>query len=543
LISPTATFLKEVHLPLHGVSLIGFETGAHNGAAFHGIDPSTGETLEPSYFTASSDDIGRAVNLADEAFPIYSNLSGAARGQLLRTVAANLEANADELVDRSRRESGLTETRLRGELSRTANQMRLFAALVEEGSWVDARIDPALPDRKPAPRPDIRSMLKPLGPVAVFGASNFPLAFSVAGGDTASALAAGNPVVVKAHPAHPGTSELAGVAIREAVRACGLPEGVFSLLFDAGIDVGSRLVAHPVIKAVGFTGSLAGGRALMKLAAARPVPIPVYAEMGSTNPVFVLPGAMRSRAAAISAGLLNSFTLGAGQMCTKPGLVFVPPVAESESFSAELRESVLKMEPQTLLTQGIAEKYASTLGARANEVDLVLAAQSKSSEGPVSIQPVALFRSNVASLLSNPALAEEVFGPNTLLLNYSTPEELLAVARSLKGHLTATVHGTEEDLAEHRELIGILESKVGRLIFNGFPTGVELCDAMVHGGPWPATSDGRSTSVGSQAIFRFARPFCYQGFPDSALPDELKSANPLGILRRINGTSTRTAIS
>jgi NADP-dependent aldehyde dehydrogenase len=535
--------LKEVPLPLHGVSLIGFETGARNGAAFHGIDPSTGETLEPSYFTASSDDIGRAVNLADEAFPIYSNLSGAARGQLLRTVAANLEANADELVDRSRRESGLTETRLGGELSRTANQMRLFAALVEEGSWVDARIDPALPDRKPAPRPDIRSMLKPLGPVAVFGASNFPLAFSVAGGDTASALAAGNPVVVKAHPAHPGTSELAGVAIREAVRACGLPEGVFSLLFDAGIDVGSRLVAHPVIKAVGFTGSLAGGRALMKLAAARPVPIPVYAEMGSTNPVFVLPGAMRSRAAAISAGLLNSFTLGAGQMCTKPGLVFVPPVAESESFSAELRESVLKMEPQTLLTQGIAERYASTLGARANEVDLVLAAQSKSSEGPVSIQPVALFRSNVASLLSNPALAEEVFGPNTLLLNYSTPEELLAVGRSLKGHLTATVHGTEEDLAEHRELIGILESKVGRLIFNGFPTGVELCDAMVHGGPWPATSDGRSTSVGSQAIFRFARPFCYQGFPDSALPDELKSANPLGILRRINGTSTRTAVS
>ncbi len=530
-------------MPLLGLSLIGFQTGIQAGTGFYGIDPASGETLEPASFTASRDEIEQAVNLAAEAFPIYGSLSGAARGHLLRTIAAHLEANAEEIVDRSRRESGLTEMRLRGELSRTANQMRLFAALVEEGSWVDARIDPALPDRKPAPRPDIRSMLRPLGPVAVFGASNFPLAFSVAGGDTASALAAGNPVVVKAHPAHPGTSELAGVAIREAVRACGLPEGVFSLLFDAGTEVGSRLVSHPVIKAVGFTGSLTGGKALMKLAAARPVPIPVYAEMGSTNPVFVLPGAMRSRSAAISAGLLNSFTLGGGQMCTKPGLVFIPPIAESESFSSALREGVSNMEPQTLLTQGIAEKYASTLRARAEEQDLVLAAQSKLPAGPVSIQPVALYQSDVASLLSNPALAEEVFGPNTLLLNYSTAEELLAVARSLKGHLTASVHGTEEDLAEHRELIGILESKVGRLIFNGFPTGVELCDAMVHGGPWPATSDGRSTSVGSQAIFRFARPFCYQGFPDSALPDELKNSNPLGILRRIEGSSTRNAVA
>ncbi len=530
-------------MPLHGLSLIGFETGAQTGTGFYGIDPATGERLEPAYFGSSSDEIERAVQLADAAFPIYGALAGREKARLLRTIATNLEGNADELVDRSRRESGLTEVRLRGELARTANQMRLFAALVEEGSWVDARIDPALPDRKPAPRPDIRSMLKPLGPVAVFGASNFPLAFSVAGGDTASALAAGNPVVVKAHPAHPGTSELAGVAIREAVRACGLPEGVFSLLFDAGIEVGSRLVSHAAIKAVGFTGSLAGGRALMKLAAARPVPIPVYAEMGSTNPVFVLPGAMRSRSAAISAGLLNSFTLGAGQMCTKPGLVFVPPVAESDSFSTELREGVLKMEPQTLLTKGIAEKYASTLQARAHEEDLVLAAQSRSADGPVSIQPVALYQSDVASLLGNPSLAEEVFGPNTLLLNYSTPEELLAVARSLEGHLTASVHGTEEDLAAHCELIAILESKVGRLIFNGFPTGVELCDAMVHGGPWPATSDGRSTSVGSQAIFRFARPFCYQGFPDSALPDELKNGNPLGILRRIDGSSSRNAVS
>ncbi len=385
-------------------------------------------------------------------------------------------------------------------------------------------------------------MMKPIGPVAVFGASNFPLAFSVAGGDTASALAAGNPVIVKAHPAHPGTSELVGNVICESVKSCGLPEGVFSLLFDSNIEVGTQLVMHPLVKAVGFTGSQTAGKALMKLAASRPIPIPCYAEMGSVNPLFVLPGAMRSRSAAIANGLQNSFTLGSGQFCTKPGLVFIPDSAESDSFTQSLKTGVDSMQPQTMLASSIAGKYASAVQGRAKEKDLKLLARSTANEGPGTAQPVTLYRSDVASLLGDSRLAEEVFGPTTMLIVYHGREEMLAAANALEGHLTATIHGTAEDLAEHRDLIAVLESKVGRLLFNGFPTGVEVCHAMVHGGPYPATSDGRSTSVGTQAIFRFVRPFCYQDFPDSALPAELQNGNPLGISRMLNGTLTRDPI-
>ena len=530
-------------MELKGLSLIGSHKASSQGNAFHAFNPVSGETLEPAYYTAGSSDVERAAELATQAFAVYGNLAGSAKAALLRAIAAALEADGDAIVDRAGRETGLPEGRLRGELARTTNQLRLFAAVVEEGTWVNARIDPAQPDRKPLPRADIRSMLRPLGPVVVFGASNFPLAFSVAGGDTASALAAGNPVIVKAHPAHPGTSELVGHAIRESVRACGLPEGVFSLLFDAGIEVGTALVAHPLVKAVGFTGSRVAGQALAKLAASRPVPIPCYAEMGSVNPVFVLPGAMRARTTAIADGLLTSFTLGSGQFCTKPGLVFLPESAESMTFSETLRAGVRGMQPQVMLTPGIAGKYAAAVQARISGDYPALAAQSRAGEGVGCMQPVVLFESNVASLLSDPKLAEEVFGPTTLLLSYTTREELLAAAQGLEGHLTATVHGTEEDLESHRDLIAVLANKVGRVIFNGFPTGVEVCHAMVHGGPWPATSDGRSTSVGTQAIFRFARPFCYQDFPDSALPAELQNSNPLGIMRMINGSMTRDAIS
>ena len=529
-------------MELNGLSLIGFDKASPQGKAFHGFDPVSGETLEPAFYTASSQDIERAAELATKAFAVYGNLSGNGRAALLRAIGTAMEADADAIVARAQRETGLPEGRLRGELARTTNQLRLFAAVVEEGSWVNARIDPAQPERKPLPRTDIRSILRPLGPVAVFGASNFPLAFSVAGGDTASALAAGNPVIVKAHPAHPGTSELVGNAIRESVRACGLPEGVFSLLFDAGIDVGTALVAHPQVKAVGFTGSRAAGQALAKLAASRPVPIPCYAEMGSVNPVFVLPGAMRERTAAIANGLLNSFTLGSGQFCTKPGLVFLPGSAESKAFSEALQEGVRGLKPQVMLTPGIASKYAAAVQERIGGSYPALAAQSPASEGAGCAQPVALFESDAASLLRDSALAEEVFGPTTLLLSYTSREELLAVAAALEGHLTATIHGTEEDLEGHRDLIAVLETKVGRVIFNGFPTGVEVCHAMVHGGPWPATSDGRSTSVGTQAIFRFVRPFCYQDFPDSALPAELQNSNPLGILRMVNGNMSRDAV-
>jgi len=529
-------------LSLYGFSLIGSRYGASDGAVFFGSNPATGDVLQPGYHTASSLDIEQAAQLAAKAFPVYGNLDGAAKGKFLRSIAAGIEERETEIVDRARVETGLPEARLRGELARTTNQLRLFAGVVEEGSWVGARIDPAEPERKPLPRADIRSILKPLGPVAVFGASNFPLAFSVAGGDTASALAAGNPVIVKAHAAHPGTSELVGQAIRASVQACGLPEGVFSLLFDAHIEVGTQLVAHPLVKAVGFTGSPAAGKALMKLAASRPAPIPCYAEMGSVNPLFILPGAMHTRSAAIASGLQNSFTLGSGQFCTKPGLVFIPESAESESFVESLKAGVQGMPPQTMLTTSIANKYASALLERAEEKHLHRAARSTVDSGVATRQPVTLFKSDAVSLLNDPALAEEVFGPTTVLVTYDGREEMVAVATALDGHLTATIHGTEEDLAEHRDLIAILESKVGRLLFNGFPTGVEVSHAMVHGGPYPATSDGRSTSVGTQAILRFARPFCYQDFPDSALPPELRNGNPLGILRMVNGVPTKDSI-
>ena len=530
-------------LPLHGLSLIGSHTAAPDGPAFHGFDPATGEVLQPDYFSASDADIDHATRLAAEAFPVYAHLSGKAKAEFLRTIAASLESLAEEIVPRACRETGLPEGRIRGELARTTGQLRLFASVVEEGSWLDARIDPAQPERKPLARADIRSLLRPIGPVSVFGASNFPLAFSVAGGDTTSALASGNPVIVKAHPGHPGTSELAGQAIRAAVASCCLPEGVFSLLFDGGIEVGKKLVTHPLVKAVGFTGSAAAGKALAALAASRPVPIPCYAEMGSINPVFVLPGAMAAHGDKIAAGLLASFTLGSGQFCTKPGLVFVPGTDASEPFVTALKDGVVQVKPQTMLNPGIAAKFRTAIEERTHHAGAALLAQSPSSAGPGCTADVALFQTDAASLLKRPSLQDEVFGPETLLVTYGTKQDLLAAAHAMDGHLTATIHGTEQDLEEHRELINLLESKVGRLLFNGFPTGVEVCHAMVHGGPWPATSDGRSTSVGTQAIYRFVRPVCYQDFPDAALPDELKNTNPLGILRMVNGSNTRDPIS
>jgi 2,5-dioxopentanoate dehydrogenase len=370
--------------------------------------------------------------------------------------------------------------------------------------------------------------LRPLGPVAVFGASNFPLAFSVAGGDTASALAAGNPVIVKAHPAHPGTSELAGRALTSAVQQCGCPAGTFSLLFDAGTHIGSALVRHPLIRAVGFTGSFKGGRALMDLAASREQPIPVYAEMGSANPVFILPRALRERGESIAAGLHTSFTLGAGQFCTKPGLVFAN--SPEPPFLARLRELTTNGPGFSLLSSGIAEAYARGLQHRS-----ALPAATGPQTDTGFTAHAALLETDYASFAADPSLHEELFGPSTLLITGAGHEEMLAAARALTGHLTASIFGTDDDLRESAELISILETKVGRLVFNGFPTGVEVTHAMVHGGPYPATSDGRSTSVGTQAILRFARPVCYQDFPQHALPAELKDSNPRKILRLWNG--------
>ena len=449
----------------------------------------------------------------------------------MRTIATKIESIAAEIVERAAQETALPQGRLQAETGRTCAQLRLFAQVAEEGSWVQARVDHADPSRKPAPKPDIRSMLRPLGPVVVFGASNFPLAFSVAGGDTASAFAGGNTVIVKAHAAHPGTSELVGRAIQESVRECGLPEGVFSLLFGSGPQIGTALMKHPLVRAGGFTGSRTAGRILMDVAASRPEPIPFYAEMSSTNPVFILPGALRERGENIATGLHGSFTLGAGQFCTKPGMVFLPQGAEADAFSQKLQQLVGGSTPFHLLTKAIHSSYGSAIAARKNETSVKLVAEGLhgAADQSFAVTP-ALFETDAGSFLGS-HLDAEIFGPTTLLVRHSSRDQVLAIARGLEGHLTATIHGTEQDLRDFADLIAILENKVGRLVFNGFPTGVEVTHAMVHGGPYPSTSDARSTSVGSQAIFRFTRLVCYQGFPDSALPESLQDLNP----RRASG--------
>ena len=524
-----------------GRSLIGFRECSTAGEPFFASEPATGARLQPGFVPATSQEIDLAAKLATEAFDVFRRISGKERGAFLRRIAEKIEANASHVIERAGQETALPAARLQGETARTCGQLRLFAQVVEEGSWVQARVDRADPERKPLPKPDIRSLLRPLGPVAVFGASNFPLAFSVAGGDTASAFAAGNPVIFKAHPAHPGTSELVGRAIQQSVRECGLPEGTFSLLFDAGARVGTELLRHPLVKAGGFTGSRVGGRALMDIAAARPQPIPFYAEMSSTNPVFVLPGALRERAESISAGLHASFTMGAGQFCTKPGLVFLPEGAAG--ITQKLRALVEGPAQFHLLTKTIHSAYESGIAKRrtAGSVSLVAEGPAGAEQAGFAATP-ALFETNAAAFVYGD-LEGEIFGPTTLLVQGCSREQMLTIARSLEGHLTATLHGTEQDLYEYADLIAILENRVGRLLFNGFPTGVEVTHAMVHGGPYPSTSDGRSTSVGSQAIFRFARPVCYQGFPDSALPDELKNANPLGIWRMLDGQMSRGVVN
>ena len=533
----------EVNTALRGVSIIGSSSGSRKGKAFHAFDPTTGQNIEPAYYSAEPDELQNAAQLAEESFPIFSRTSGRQRAAFLRTIAAKVEALVETLVLRTSLETALPATRVRGETARTCGQLRLFADVIEEGSWVNARIDPALPSRQPLPRPDIRSMLRPIGPVAVFSASNFPLAFSVAGGDTVSAFAAGNPVIVKAHAAHPGTSELIGRAIREAVQEHGFPEGVFSMLYDAGIEIGTQLVQHPAIQAVGFTGSRAGGEALRKAASQRPDPIPFYAEMSSTNPVFLLPGALRERGEEIAAGLAASFTLGAGQFCTKPGIVILNKDAQTDFFAAKLKTQVAASTGFTLLTAGLHSAYKRGAEEREKTGQARVCAEGPGTDAPGFRVSAVVFETDAHELANNPSLAEELFGPSTVLTKYSSEDELFDLARKLDGHLTATVHGTPEDLRQYAKLIRILEGKVGRLVINGFPTGVEVSHAMVHGGPYPATSDSRSTSVGSQAIFRFARPVCYQGFPDEALPDELKNANPLGIWRMIDGTQTRDPLS
>lgn len=525
-------------MELTGKNIIGSSSSSEGKVTFHAINPADGSTLPVTFIEATQGEINTAVEKARVAFNVYRNKSGKEKAVFLETIADEIVALGDDLIKRCIAETGLPEARLTGERGRTVNQLKLFAQLLREGSWVDARIDTADPERKPLPKPDIRSMMKPLGPVGVFGASNFPLAFSVAGGDTASALAAGCTVVVKGHPAHPGTSEMVGVAIQKAVMKCQMPEGTFSLVQGQSVDVGLGIVRHPGITAIGFTGSFRGGKALFDEAAKRAVPIPVYAEMGSTNPVFILPGALKEKKEAIAKDLAGSVTLGVGQFCTNPGLVITQRSDDEKKFHETLSESIGQIAAGVMLTPGISKSYQQGIEKLSTRKGVSVLAKGGAGNGACHGTPYVL-KGTMEAFLNDHALEEEVFGPSTLSVTAEGKEELLKAAERMQGHLTATIHGTEDDLKNHADLIAILEQKVGRIIINGYPTGVEVCHAMVHGGPFPATTDSRSTSVGTAAIYRFARPVSYQNFPTSLLPDELKDSNPLAIMRMVNGERKR----
>ncbi|MGZ3757109.1 MAG: aldehyde dehydrogenase (NADP(+)) [Mucilaginibacter sp.] len=523
-----------------GKQLIGFEEIAAGTTTISSVNPATGEKIA-EFAVATEAEVNQAVTKAATAFQIYRKKSGAEKAAFLEAIAAEIIAIGDELITTCCAESALPKGRIEGERGRTTGQLKLFADLLKEGSWLDARIETANPERTPLPKPDIRYMQMPLGPVVVFGASNFPLAFSVAGGDTASALAAGCTVVVKAHPAHPATSALVGKAIQRAAKSTGMPDGVFSLLFGDGPVLGGLLVKHPEIKAVGFTGSYNAGKAIFDLAVRREVPIPVYAEMGSTNPVFVLPGILQTQAEAFAKGFAGSVTLGVGQFCTNPGMVIYEDAVTSAGFTAQLEEQFKQTAGSAMLAGNIYQHYNTGIAQHSAVAGVETLATGKPSDALNTPSPV-LFKTNSTVLKANPTLAEEIFGPTSVVVEATSKADVLDIARNLTGHLTATVHGTEQDLLEYKDLLDILEQKVGRLLINGFPTGVEVCSAMVHGGPFPATTDSRTTSVGTAAIDRFTRPVSYQNMPQALLPDELKNANPLGIWRLVNGGMSKEAI-
>jgi len=502
------------------------------GEEIRGFDPAAGSAIEPGYRYGDDGHVAAACDAAAEAFPVYRATTSERRAQFLGAIADNLDAIKAALVARAVTESGLPEARIAGEVGRTTGQLRLFAAVVREGSWAGARIDPAQPDRTPLPRPDIRQRAVALGPVAVFGASNFPLAFSVAGGDTASALAAGCPVVVKAHDAHPGTSELVGRAITDAVAAAGLPKGTFSLLFGTGPGLGGALVTDPRIKAVGFTGSRSGGTALVAAAAARPEPIPVYAEMSAINPVFLLDGALSSRAGDIGRAFVASLTMGSGQFCTNPGLVIAVDGPGLDAFIDSARDALTQAAATPMLTPAIAENYAKGVAALSAQADVI--ARGAAADNPTTCR-AALFTTDAANFQDSEVLQAEVFGSSSIVVRCADAAEMRSVAEGLEGQLTTTVHADESDHDEAALLLPTLETKAGRILFNGWPTGVEVCYAMVHGGPYPATSDSRTTSVGARAIERFLRPVCYQNVPNSLLPSAIADGNPDGLPRRVDG--------
>jgi NADP-dependent aldehyde dehydrogenase len=521
-------------MKLTGQQLIGQSSFSASGTLVWAINPTTGEKLQPGYLSGGHIEVAHACELAEAASVIFRKTSLEERATFLETIATEIEALGAALIERCVLETGLPAARIEGERGRTCGQLRLFASVVRAGEWLDVRIESALPERKPLPRTDLRQQNIALGPVAVFGASNFPLAFSVAGGDTASALAAGCPVIVKAHSAHPGTSEMVGRALQNAVRKCKLPEGVFSLLYGSGNELGQALVKDPRIKAVGFTGSRNGGVALMKTAQARPCPIPVYAEMSSINPVFLLPKALQSKAESLAESFIASLSMGAGQFCTNPGLVLAVRGSDLDHFLKTAEKAISKVGAQTMLTPGIYQAYTNGIISLANNDSVQLQGKGKISDLPNLCQS-SLFVTKANNFLTDERLRDEVFGACSLVIECDDFEQMLTVAKQLEGQLTATLHIDDSDLQAAKELLPILEDKAGRILVNGWPTGVEVCHAMVHGGPFPATSDSRSTSVGSSAINRFLRPVCYQNLPQALLPETLRDNNPVSFSHLFDG--------
>jgi NADP-dependent aldehyde dehydrogenase len=513
-------------------SYIAYDRGSDVGPKTHPINPATGTALEPGFAAPSREEVELAISLAASAFSTYRNTAPAARAAFLRAIAEEINADVDAIAARGQLETALPEARLRGETARTVGQLRMFADMLDAGTWLDARIEEAMPERQPLPKPDIRSMLRPLGPVAVFCASNFPLAFSVAGGDTASALAAGCPVIAKAHSSHPGVAAIAAAAIVRAALRCEMPAGVFSLLYGSGMDVGMQLVKHPAIKAVGFTGSFKGGKALMDAAAARPVPIPVYAEMSSINPVIMLPATLEEKSPQLAEGFLQSLTLGVGQFCTNPGLLFLVD-HNGEALIETLTTSLRNTSPGVMLNAGICQAYADATELVAGEPGIKrYLSEIPTTHGQGLPQ---VFVIEAKHYLGNAQLTHEMFGPASLIV-IGSKDEIIQAIDQLDGQLTGSIHGTSQDFQAYQALIDLLEQRVGRLVFNGFPTGVEVCHSMVHGGPYPSTSDGRSTSVGTMAVTRFTRPIAWQNCPQELLPSELRNGNPLGIPRLVNGS-------
>ncbi len=525
-------------MKINGTMLIGKEEVRGTEGTMRAFNPAIGAVLEGDFGVGTDAEVNRACLLAQQAFDSYRETDAATRARFLRSIARGISDLGDTLIVRASEETGLPKGRIEGERGRTVAQLELFASIVSDGRWIGATLDSALPDRKPQPRPDLRLRRIALGPVAVFAASNFPLAFSVAGGDTASALAAGCPVVVKAHSSHLGTSELVGRAIQKAIAECGLPEGVFSLLIGHGNTMGQALVSHPAIKAVGFTGSRRGGLSLMRTAANRPEPIPVYAEMSSVNPVFFFPSALDKKAEALAKGFIDSVTLGVGQFCTNPGIALGIEGDGFQQFSRFAAEELSTRSAATMLSPGIHSAYRSGLERLRQAKGVSNLAEVEPGQGSCLGTP-ALFAVTGKQLLAEPELAEEVFGPASVLISCENLEEMHAIAEQLSGQLTASLFIEEQDIEAARTLVPTLERKVGRIIFNQYPTGVEVSYAMVHGGPFPATSDSRTTSVGAGAIERFLRPVAYQNMPSALMPAALQDANPMKIWRLQDGQLER----